>query len=209
VDERIGELAGVSRDTVRKVKRILEDEIITGKIKEDLRLGKLSINEAYEKIELNQESQSLYQKYLRALEELKKSSAEIDNLPELAEEEKESLRAQGEEKLAAEIIIPFRNCFEKNLDCVKAYAAFSFWIEYRANKNYDVESVAGQTLKEIVRLGIEDDMQTLPWRAIEKIIHHAAIENKINVDKIRNSKAIEAQLELLRQEQEAGEKGLN
>jgi hypothetical protein len=52
-------------------------------------------------------------------------------------------------------------------------------------------------------------MQTLPWHAIEKILHHAAIENKINIDKIRNSKAIQAQLELLRQEQEEGEKGLN
>ncbi len=52
-------------------------------------------------------------------------------------------------------------------------------------------------------------MQTLPWHAIEKTLHHAAIENKINVDKIRNSKAIQAQLELLRKEQGAGEKGLN
>jgi hypothetical protein len=72
-----------------------------------------------------------------------------------------------------------------------------------------VESIASQTLKEIVRLGIEDDMQTLPWHAIEKTLHHAAIENKINVDKIRNSKAIQAPLELLRKEQGAGEKGLN
>lgn len=72
-----------------------------------------------------------------------------------------------------------------------------------------MESVANQTLKEIVRLGIEDDMQTLPWHAIEKIIHHAAIENKINVDKIRDSKAMQDQLELLRQEQEAEEKGLD
>lgn len=209
VDDWIGRRAGVSRDTVRKVKKILEEEIITDKIKEDLRSGKLSINEAYEKVELNQESQSLYQKYLRALEELKKSSAEIDNLPERTKEEKERLRAQGEEKLASEIIKPFRNYFEKRLDCVKTYAAFSFCIEYRANKNYDVESVASQTLKEIVRLGIEDDMQTLPWQAIEKILHHAAIENKINVDKIRDSKAIQAQLELLRQEQEERENGLD
>jgi ParB-like chromosome segregation protein Spo0J len=209
VDDRIGKRAGVSRDTVRKVEKILEDEVITGRIKEDLRLSKLSINEAYDRVELNQEHQSLYQKCLRALEELKKSSAEIDNLPERTKEEKERLRAQGEERLVAEIIKPFRKDFEKRLEYVKAYAAFSFWIEHRQNKNCDVESVASQTLKEIVRLGIEDDMQTLPWHAIEKILHHAAIENKINVDKIRNSKAIQAQLELLRQEQEAGEKGLN
>jgi ParB-like chromosome segregation protein Spo0J len=196
VDERIGERAGVSRDTVRKVEKILGDKRIPDKIKEDLRLGNLSINEAYEIVELNQEGQSFYQKFLKAVDELNKSSAEIDNLPERTKEEKERLREQGEEKLVAEIIKPFRNYFEKNLEYVKAYAAFSFWIKYRENKNYDVESVASQTLKEIVRLGIEDDMQTLPWQAIQKILHHAAIENKINVDKIRDSKAIQAQLEL-------------
>jgi ParB-like chromosome segregation protein Spo0J len=206
VADRIGERAGVSRDTVKKVEKLLEEA--GSKIKEDLRLGRLSINEAYEEVVLDQEGQSFYQKCLKAVDELNKSSAEIDNLPERTKEEKERSREQGEEELAAEILKPFRNNFEKNLEYVKAYAAFSFWIEYRENKNYDVESVASQTLKEILRLGIEDDMQTLPWQAIEKILHHAAIENKVNVDKIRNSKAIQAQLELLRKEQGAGEKGL-
>jgi hypothetical protein len=46
----------------------------------------------------------------------------------------------------------------------------------------------------IVRLGIENGMQTLPWRPIEKILYHAAAENKINVDKIRDSKVTQAQL---------------
>jgi hypothetical protein len=169
----------------------------------------LQINPEYARLvpELSPEEYESLKQSIMKDDELNKSSAEIDNLPEQTKEEEERLREQ--EKLVAKIIKPFRNCFEKKLDCVKAYATFSFWIEYREKKNRDVESVASQTLKEIVRLGIEDDMQTLPWRAIEKIIHHAAIENKINVDKIRNSKAIEAQLELLRQEQEAGEKGLN
>jgi hypothetical protein len=45
-------------------------------------------------------------------------------------------------------------------------------------------------------------MQTLPWQTIEKILHHAAVEDKINVDKIRNSKVIQARLELLHREQE-------
>jgi ParB-like chromosome segregation protein Spo0J len=209
VDERIGERAGVSRDTVRKVEKILGNKRIPDKIKEDLRLGKLSINEAYEMVELDQEGLSLFQKCLKANDVLNKSAAEIDNVPERTKEEKERLSAQGDKELRAEIVKPFRNYFEKGLETVKAYAAFSFWIEYRANKNCDVESVASQTLEEIVRLGIEDDMQTLPWHAIEKILHHAAFENKINVDKIRDSKAIQAQLELLRQEQEAGEKGLD
>jgi hypothetical protein len=207
IDERIGERAGVSRGTVRKVEKILENELITDKAKQDLRLGNISINEVYKIVELDQEHQSLhqslYQKCLKAFEELKKSSAEIDNQPELTKEETERLRAQGEGKLYAETIKPFKNYFEKRIEYNKAYAAFYFWTEYRTYKNSDIESAASQTLKEIVRLGIENGMQTLPWQTIEKILHHAAAENKINVDKIRDSKVIQAQLELLRREQEA------
>jgi ParB-like nuclease domain len=204
VDDRIGDLAGVSRDTVRKVMKILEYKRISDKIKEDLRLGKLSINEVYKMVEQYEDGQSLYQKCRKAADELNKSDAEIHNLPERTKEERERLKAEGEEKLIAEIVKPFRNYFEKRIEFVKAYAAFSFWIEYRENKNNDTESVASETLKEIVRLGIEDDMQTLPRQTIEQILLHAAIENKVNVDKIRNSKAIQAQLELLRRaEQEA------
>jgi len=172
---------------------------------EDLRSGKVSINEAYEMVVLDQECQSLYQKCLKAFDELKKSDAEIDNQPERTKEETERLRAMGEEKLRAEIIKPFRNSFEKGIECVKACAAFCFWIEYRINKNNDIESVASETLMEIVRLGIEDQMLTLPLQKIEPILLHAVIENKVNVDKIRNSKAIQAQLESLRREQEAGD----
>src|SRR5918995_1372857 len=57
VDDRIGERAGVSRDTVRKVEKILENKRISDEVKEDLRLGKVSINEAYEKVELDRERQ--------------------------------------------------------------------------------------------------------------------------------------------------------
>jgi ParB-like chromosome segregation protein Spo0J len=203
VDDRIGKLAGVSRDTVRKVEKILENKRISDKNKENLRLGKLSINEVYEMVEQDEEGQVLYQKYCIAADELKKSAAELDNPPERTKEEKERLKAEGEEKLRAEIVKPFRNYFEKRIEFDKAYAAFSFWIEYRENKNNDIESVASETLKEIVRLGIEDDMQTIPWQKIEEILLHAANENKVNVDKIRSSKAIQAQLELLRREQEA------
>jgi hypothetical protein len=151
----------------------------------------------------DQEGQSLYQKWRKAADELNKSDAEIHNLPERTKEEKERLKAEGEEKLRAETVKPFRNYFEKRIEFDKAYAAFSFWIEYRENKNNDIESVASETLKEIVRLGIEDEMQTLPWQKIEEILLHAATESKVNADKIRNSKAIQAQLELLRREQEA------
>ena len=206
VDDRIGELAGVSRDTVRKVMKILENKRISDKNKEDLRLGKLSINEVCEMVEQDQEGQSLYQKCRIAADELNKSYAEIHNLPERTKEEKERLKAEGEEKLRAikrETVKPFRNYFEKRIEFDKAYAAFSFWIEYRENKNNDIESVASETLKEIVRFGIEDDMQTLPPQKIEEILLHAATESKVNADKIRNSKAIQAQLELLRREQEA------
>jgi hypothetical protein len=201
VDDSIGERAGVSRDTVRKVIRILESA--SDKTKEDLRLGKININEACVIIELDQECQSFYQKYVKALEELKKSSAEIDNRPVRTEEEIERLRAQGKEKLVAHTIKPFRNYFEKGLELLKAYAAFYFWLEYRANKNSDIEFVSNQTLKEIVSLGIKDEMQTLPCRAIEEILHHALAENRINGDIIKNSKVIRAQLELIRREEEA------
>jgi hypothetical protein len=207
VDETIGERAGVSRDTVRKVQKILENEkSITDKTKEDLRLGKVSINEVYEIVELDQEHQLLYQKYLQASEELKKSSAEIDNQPKRTKQETDRLRAQEKEKLWAEISKPYINYFEKRLEYDKAYAAFYFWIEYRAYKNSDIESAANKTLKEIVRRGIENGMQTLPWQTIEKILYYAAAENKIDVDKIRDSKVIQAELELIRREQEAGEK---
>ena len=205
VNDRVGELAGVSRDTVRKVVKILENKRISDKYKEDLRLGQLSINEAYEMVEQDQEGQSLYQKFRKAADELNKSAAELDNLPERTKEEKERLRAMGEEKLKAEIEKPFRNYFEKIIEFGKAHAAFSFWIEYRENKNNDIESVASETLREIVRLGIEDEMLTLPLQKIEPILLYAVIENKVNVDKIRNSKAIQAQLESLRREQEAGD----
>jgi hypothetical protein len=207
VDERVGERAGVSRDTVRKVQKILEYESITAdKINEDLRSGKVSINEAYEIVELDQldqEHQSFYQKCLKAFEEMKRSYAEIDNRPERTRQETERLRVQGKEKLADEIAKPYINYFKKRLEYDKAYAAFYFWYEYLIYKNSDIESAASQTLKEIVRLGIENEMQTLPWQTIEKMLHHAAAENKINVDKIRDSKVIQAQLELIRREQEA------
>jgi hypothetical protein len=158
-------------------------------------------------VEQDEEGQLLYQKYCKAAEELKKSAAELDNPPERTKEEKERLKAEGEEKLRAEIVKPFMNYFEKRIEFDKAYAAFSFWIEYRENKNNDIESVARETLKEIVRLGMDNEMQMqrLSWQKMEQILHHAVIENKINVDKIRNSKAIQAQLELLRREQEAGD----
>jgi ParB-like chromosome segregation protein Spo0J len=207
VNDRIGERAGVSRDTASKVEKILENKRISDKTKEGLRSGKLSINEAYEMVEQDQEGQSLYQKLRKAADELIKSAAELDNLPKHTKEEKERLRAEEKEKLRAAIKKLFRNYFEKVIEYFKAMAAFHFWIEYRENKNNEIESVASETLKEIVRLGIDDEMQMqiLPWQQIEQILLHAVIENKVNVNKIRNSKAIQAQLESLRREQETYE----
>ena len=168
----------------------MENKRISDEVKEDLRLGKVSINEAYEKVELDRELQPLYQKMLKAREELMKSYAEIDNQPGRTKEE--AWR---------------RDYHEKGLEYHKACAALHFWVEYRAKKNSNIESVASQTLKEIASWGISDEMQMLPWQNIEYILHHAAIENKINVEKIRDSKGIQAQLELLRREREiAGER---
>src|SRR5919112_2347691 len=132
VDEKIGQWAGVSRDTVRKAEKILENKRISDEVKEDLRLGKVSINEAYEKVELDRELQPLYQKMLKAREELMKSYAEIDNQPGRTKEE--AWR---------------RDYHEKGLEYHKACAALHFWVEYRAKKNSNIESVASQTLKEI------------------------------------------------------------
>jgi septation ring formation regulator EzrA len=122
-------MALVSRDTVRKVEKILENEHITDKIKQDLRLGKVSINEVYEIVE---EHQSLYQKCLKALEELKKSYTEIDNQPERTKEETERLRAQG--KLWEEIIKPYRNYFEKSLDMIKRMPHFISGLSIKQTK---------------------------------------------------------------------------
>jgi ParB-like chromosome segregation protein Spo0J len=204
VNDRIGERAGVSRDTVSKVEKILENKRISDKTKEDLRSGKLSINEAYEMVEQDQEGRSLYQKCRKAADELIKIAAEVDNPPERRKEEKERLGAEEQEKSRGEIKKLFRSYFEKVIEYFKAMAAFHFWIEYHENKNNDIESVASETLKEIVRLVMDNEMQMLrlPQQKIEQILYHAVIENKINDNKIRNSKAIQAQLELLRREQE-------
>lgn len=147
VSGEIGKLAGVSHETVRKVEKILASESITDKVKQDLRLGKVSINEAYEKVELDQEDQSFRQKILKAYDEMEKSYAEIYNRPERTKEETERLRAQGKEKLWEETIKTFRNYSEKRLEFYKAYAAFYFWCEYRTYKNSDIESAASKTLK--------------------------------------------------------------
>jgi ParB/RepB/Spo0J family partition protein len=206
VDDRIGEQAGVSRDTVRKVEKILENKRISAEIKESVRLGKLSINEAYEIVEQDLEGQSFYQKYCKAADELNKSVAEIDSLPERTIDEKEILRASGQEKSKSEIMKPFRNYLEKMIECFKAYAAFFLWVKYR-NKRNDIESVASETLMEIESLGTDDDMQMriLPSQQIEQILYHAVIENKVDINMIKNSEPIQARLELLRREQEASD----
>jgi len=181
VDEKIGERAGVSRDTVRKVGKILENKRISDEVK-DLRLGKVSINEAYKMVEQDQDGLSLFQKCQEAADELNKSAADMDdNQPGLINDEKKRLKI-----------------FEKGLEHIKAYATFYFWTAYRANKNSNIESAANKTLKEIERLGIEYGIQMLPWQTIENILHHAIIENRIDVDTIRNSRVIQDQLELLR-----------
>jgi hypothetical protein len=50
VDEQIGEMAGVSRDTVRKVERILQCIPEEGEIMQKLRTDEMSINQAHESI---------------------------------------------------------------------------------------------------------------------------------------------------------------
>ena len=68
-------------------------------------------------VELDQEWQPLYQKMLKAIEESKKSLAEIDNQPERTKEE--TWR---------------RDYHEKALEYHKVCAALYFWDEYRVKK---------------------------------------------------------------------------
>src|ERR671923_2072416 len=110
-------------------------------------------------------------------------STEIHNQPKRTKQETDRLRAQEKEKLWEETTKRYRYYFEKSLECYKAYAAFYFWYQYRIIKNSDTES-ASKTLKEIVELGIDDGIQTFPWHTIEKILYHAAAENRINANKI-------------------------
>ena len=109
VNDRIGQRAGVSRDTVIKVEKILGNKRISDEVKEDLRLGKVSINEAYKMVEQDQEGLLLFQKCQKAADELNKSAADIDNQPGLINDEKKRLKI-----------------FEKGLERIKAYAAFYF-----------------------------------------------------------------------------------
>jgi ParB-like chromosome segregation protein Spo0J len=202
VNDRIGKRAEVSRDTVIKVEKILKNKRISDEIKEDLRSGKLSINKVYKMVKQDQEGQSLYQKLRKAADELIKSAAELDNLLERPKEEKERLKAEGKEKSKAEIGKAKRNYSEKVSEYYKAYVASSFWNEYRENKNNNIESVAIKTLREIAKLGKDSEIS---WKTIEQLLLHAVIENKVNVNKIITSKAIQAQLAILRREQEAGD----
>ncbi|MBV9177985.1 MAG: ParB N-terminal domain-containing protein [Nitrososphaeraceae archaeon] len=70
VDEQIGEIAGVSRDTVRKVEKILQCIPEEDEIMQKLRTGEMSINQAYELIfeeeRLKQEQQEQEEQYLTA-----------------------------------------------------------------------------------------------------------------------------------------------
>jgi ParB-like chromosome segregation protein Spo0J len=97
VDEKIGERAGVSRDTVRKVEKILENKRISDEVSINVvRLGKVSINEAYKMVEQDQEGLSLFRKCQKAADELNKSAADIDdNQPGLINDEKKRLKIVG------------------------------------------------------------------------------------------------------------------
>ncbi len=64
VDEQIGELAGVSRDTVRKVEKILQNILEEGEIMQKLRTGEMSINQAYESISKEERIKKQEQQYM-------------------------------------------------------------------------------------------------------------------------------------------------
>ncbi len=168
VDEKIAERAGVSHETVRKVSKILNDsEIITEENKEDLRLGRVSINVAYKVVVREQERRILYEKCLKALEELKES----EQMTEDNGLEQETENLQDKEKFWEELARPYSTYLAKvyaaRLEYEKAVAAYYFWLEYKTNETTDVESAANQTLKELVKRGIKNRC-SFPGKLLQK-----------------------------------------
>ncbi len=185
VDETIGEMACVSRDTVRKVQKLMDSGKLDA-VREALRLGELSINEAYGVVALKEE---LYQKLRKAREELDNSLEQKSN-----QQEQEPNKLQDDEKLWDDLARPYRNYLEKRFEYEKAYAAYYFWIENQSNGTSDIEYAASRTLEEILARGVENGVQTLSRQSIAEILLHAAAENKVNVDRIKDSRVLRSRL---------------
>jgi ParB-like chromosome segregation protein Spo0J len=223
VDEQIGQRAGVSRDTVRRVLEIQEKA--SEELKQDLRTDKVSINQAIEMIHRQERDdefdddkvckdfQILIDKFNKAVQESDKVFTEFSQ--KRPQKPKPTTTKEREARIE-EILEQGRKCLVKEFDADKAIAAMKFFLEYfqRYYKNYDsveqaTEYTTEQTLKYIIERDTDKELG-IPWytsQVFEKILCHAVAENKIDnsAAKIKNMKTVQAQLQVLRQREEREE----
>ncbi|HZD81858.1 MAG TPA: hypothetical protein VE076_03180, partial [Nitrososphaeraceae archaeon] len=169
VDEQIGQRAGVSRDTVRKVETIIEKA--PEEVKQKLRAGKMSINEAIKLIgekerllEIDKELQIHKLKLDNAIKELHKADKEFDELsieqlnrPKLTDEQLAKMSKHEREAPIRELLNLLGKILEKYLDVCKASASIKFFIKYRIEQNNNIEFVMNETSKEMEQLNLDKE----------------------------------------------------
>jgi ParB-like chromosome segregation protein Spo0J len=217
VDEQIGQRAGVSRDTVRKVEKIAQKA--SEEVKQSLRAGNMSINEAIKRIheeerwhEIDKELQIHKLKLGNAIKELDKADKEFDELsveqqlnrPKLTEGQIAKMSKHEREAATRELLDLFGKELEKYLDVCKAAATIKFFVKYRIEQNSNIESVVSETLKEMEEIDLDKEnggVHLWARRAFETMLLAAAAENNIadGAKYIKNSKMIQNQLQMLTQ----------
>jgi ParB-like chromosome segregation protein Spo0J len=217
VDEQIGQRAGVSRDTVRKVEKIAEKA--SEEVKQSLRAGKISINEAINKIheeeryhEIDKELQIHKLKLGNAFKELDKADKEFDELSvelklnrsKLTEGQIAKMSKHEREAPIRELLDLFGKNLDKYLDVCKAAASMKFFVKYRIKQNNNIEFVLSEVLKEMEELDLDKEnggVHLCARKAFETMLSAAAAENNIadGAKYIKNSKVIQNQLQMLTQ----------
>ena len=218
VDQEIGKLAGVGKDTVRRVQTITEKA--SEELKQSLRAGQMSINEAIKQInekeqllQIEKELQILKLKLDNAIKELDKVDKEFDefyveqlNRPKLTEEQLAKMSKREREAATRELLDLFSKKLDKYLDVCKASASMKFFIKYRIEQNNNIEFVMSETLKEMEELDLDKEnggngIHFWAQKAFETMLLAAAAENNIadGLKYIKNSKMIRNQLQMLTQ----------
>jgi ParB-like chromosome segregation protein Spo0J len=211
VDEQIAQRAGVSRDTVRKVEKIAEKA--SEEVKQSLRAGKMSINEAIKRLhEIDKELQIHKLKLGNAIKELDKADKKFDELSaeqqlnrtKLTEGQIAKMSKHEREAPTRELLDLFGKKLDKYLDVCKAAASRKFFVKYRIKQNNNIEFVLSEVLKEMEELDLDKEnggVHLWARKAFEAMLLAAAAENNIaDGDKyIKNSKVIQSQLQMLTQ----------
>jgi hypothetical protein len=218
VDQEIGKLAGVGKDTVRRVQTITEKA--SEELKRSLRAGQMSINEAIKQInekeqwlQIEKELQILKLKLDNAIKELDKADKEFDefyveqlNRPKLTEGQLAKMSKHEREAPIRELLDLFSKQLDKYRDVCKASASMKFFIKYRIEQNNNIEFVMSETLKEMEELDLDkenggDGIHFWARKAFETMLLAAAAENNIadGLKYIKNSKMIQTQLQMLTQ----------